>query len=180
MTATAEGRPLDTSMGFSPLEGLVMATRTGDIDPAVVSYMSQCLELPCDRIVELLNRESGLLGVSGRSSDMSALVADDSPESRLAVALYCYRARKYIGAYMAVLGGCDGIVFGGGVGENVPTVRERILSGMEWAGIQLDPALNAAARACEARLDSADGSIALYVVPVDEESALARDALMRL
>ena len=177
ITALREGQPVDTSMGFSPLEGLVMETRCGDVDPAIVPYLQQRLGksgVPQSsvQIIEWLNHEGGLAGVSGGSTDFRTLLADPSPQSRFAVDLYCYRARKYIGAYLAVLGGCDGIVFGGGVGEHVPAVRARILAALEWAGIQLDPEANAAAVGTEARISAPGGKIGVHVVPVDEEQVL--------
>jgi acetate kinase len=171
------GLPLDVSMGFSPLEGLMMATRAGDIDPAVIPHLEKRLGVSSQEIVTRLNKESGLLGVSGSTGDVSALLAETSARARLAIDLYCYRARKYLGAFLAVSGGCDGIVFGGGVGEHVPAVRERILTGMEWAGIELDPVMNAAARAGEARLSKSNTSIQLRVLPPDEAASLARAAL---
>jgi acetate kinase len=171
------GCPLDVSMGFSPLEGLMMATRAGDIDPAVIPYFEKRLGVSSQEIVTRLNKESGLLGVSGSTGDVSALLEETSARARLAIDLYCYRARKYLGAYLAVAGGCDGIVFGGGVGEHVPAVREGILKGMEWAGIELDSALNAAARGGEARLSKNLARIQLRVLPPDEAASLARAAL---
>jgi acetate kinase len=178
IAAIDRGAPIDTSMGFSPLEGLVMASRSGDIDPSVVPYLERKLGLSGDQVVERLNRESGLFGLSGGTSDMSALVAQDSAEARFAVELYCYRARKYVGAYLAALGGCDGIVFGGGVGEHVPQIRERILRSMAWAGIALDAQANEAARGAEAHVSAAASEIEVRVVPVDEEVALARAAVV--
>jgi acetate kinase len=176
ITASESGRPVDTSMGFSPLEGLVMATRSGDIDPSVVPYLQRRLATTSDRIVELLDREAGLAGLSGGESNPATLLADPAPQSQFAVELYCYRARKYIGAYFAVLGGCDGIVFGGGVGEHVPGVRERILAGMRWAGIELDTAANEAARGDEARIDTDHSAVRVLVLRVDEELVLMRAA----
>ncbi|MGH8259193.1 MAG: acetate/propionate family kinase, partial [Steroidobacteraceae bacterium] len=120
MAAIDRGRPLDTTMGFSPLEGLVMATRSGDVDPAAVPFLARKLGITADRVVELMNHESGLLGVSGTSGDLRELLEESARQStaaQFAVELYCYRARKSVGALLAVLGGCDGIVFGGGVGE---------------------------------------------------------------
>jgi acetate kinase len=177
IAAIDRGQPIDTSMGFSPLEGLVMATRAGDIDAAVVPYLAARLGRGAHEIVEMLNRQSGLLGVAGRDGDPSALLAEGSEQSRFAVELYCYRARKYVGAYLAVLGGCDGLVFGGGVGEHVPEVREMILRGMEWAGIGLDAQANSSARSGEAVIGAADSAAGIYVIPADEELALARAAL---
>ncbi|HEY6484278.1 MAG TPA: acetate/propionate family kinase [Steroidobacteraceae bacterium] len=175
--AIANGAPRDTSMGFSPLEGLVMATRSGDIDAAVVPYLQRRLSLTADSVIELLNRDSGVAGLAGSESDLGKLAADPAATSQFAVELYCYRARKYVGAYLSVLGGCDGIVFGGGVGEHVPAIRERILTGMGWAGIRLDLAANEAARGTEARIDAADGPLRVQVIRTDEEGILVRAAL---
>jgi acetate kinase len=179
VAAIERGRPLDTSMGFTPLEGLVMQTRCGDIDPSVVPYLAQRLGESCERVIERLNRESGLAGVSGRGGDMSALVGDDSPDARLAVDLFCVRARKYLGAYLALMGGCDGVAFGGGIGEHVPAVRARIIAGMEWAGISLDADRNLRA-AGEARISADASRVDVLVVAVDEEQALARAAQQAL
>jgi acetate kinase len=176
ISALLGGRPLDTSMGFSPLEGLVMATRSGNVDPAVIPYLEQRLKIPAEQLIGLLNRESGLAGISGRESNPERLLAQGDPSSRFAVELYCYRVRQYIGAYLAVLGGCDGLVFGGGVGEHVPAVRERILAGMGWAGIELDPRANEAARGAESRIDTRRAAVSIYVIPVDEELVLVRSA----
>ena len=176
ITAVANGRPLDTSMGFSPLEGLVMATRCGDLDLGVVLALLRGGATPAE-LETLLNERCGLLGVSGSSGDMRALLASAEPAARLAVDLYCYRARKYIGAYLAVLGGADAILFGGGVGENAPAVRAQILNGLEWAGIAVDAARNAAARGSEGCI-SPDGSpITAWVIPVDEARVLADEAV---
>jgi acetate kinase len=177
IAAIDHGRPLDTSMGFSPLEGLVMGTRSGDLDPAVVPHLAQRLGKTADEIVYLLNHEAGVSGLSGGHTNLEDLAADPDPQSQFAVDLYCYRARKYVGAYLTVLGGCDGIVFGGGVGEHVPAVRQRILTGLEWAGIELDAAANAAARGQEARIDSAKRPVRVQVVPVEEEGVLVRAAV---
>jgi len=176
-TAIESGRPLDTSMGFSPLEGLMMATRSGDVDPAAVAYLAEKQQVPAARIVEFLNRECGLLGVSGVSSDLRALIADPSEAARFAVELYCYRVRKCLGAYLTVLGGCEGIVFGGGVGEHMPEIRARILAPLRWLGVELDAAANEAARGGEARITQPASRIAVYVLPADEEHAIASAAL---
>jgi acetate kinase len=177
MAALAQGRPRDTSMGFSPLEGLMMATRSGDVDAAIVPYLERRLGVSSERVLEMLNERSGLAGVAGSAADPHALLADGSERARLAVELYCYRARKYLGAYLAVLGSCDGIAFGGGVGEHVPEVRARILSGLEWAGIELDPAANEAARGSESRISGARSRVGVRVIPVDEELLMVRAAL---
>jgi acetate kinase len=165
-------------MGFSPLEGLVMATRSGDIDAAVVPYLQRRLARSADEIVESLNHEAGLAGLSGGTGDLRSLLADPDSRARFAIDLYCYRARKYVGAYMTVLGGCDGIVFGGGVGEHVPAVRARILTGMQWAGIDLDTAANAACSGREGRISLPGSRVCVQVIPVDEDrvlTAAARD-----
>jgi acetate kinase len=176
ITASADGRPLDTSMGFSPLEGLVMATRSGDVDPAVVPYLEQRLQLPGEKVIELLNSRGGLAGLSASDANPTQLLAAGSVQARFAVELYCYRIRKYVGAYLAVLGGCDGIVFGGGVGEHVPEVRAQALDGLAWAGIELDAALNAAAHGGDVHLESARSTVRVCVVSTDEESVLAAAA----
>jgi acetate kinase len=173
------GKPLDTTMGFSPLEGLMMATRSGDVDPAIIPYLQHRQSRTSAQIIELLNREAGVAGVSGGITDLARLAADAAPQSQFAVDLYCYRIRKCLGAYLAVLQGCDGIVFGGGVGEHVPAVRQRILGAMEWAGIEIDPAANEAARGPEARID-AGGRVRIQVIPVDEESILVKGAVALL
>lgn len=176
VAAIDRGAPLDTSMGFTPLEGLVMATRAGDIDAAVVPHLAARLGEPAGRVIERLNREAGLLGVSERSSDLNELLDDPSPAARLAVEMYCTRARKYVGAYLALLGGCDGIVFGGGIGEHVPQARDAILRDMQWAGIVLDAKANAAARSGDARISADASRVRVWAVSVDEERRLARAA----
>jgi acetate kinase len=167
-------------MGFSPLEGLVMATRAGDVDPAVITYLLRRGRADADAVDHMLNTESGLRGVSGMSADMRELLASDAGDARLAVELYCYRARKYVGSYLAVLGGADGIAFGGGVGEHAPTVRERILTGMEWCGVALDRGRNFAARGGEARIGAAGARVDVWVLAVDEAETLAREAMAQV
>jgi acetate kinase len=178
MAAIDRGRPIETSMGFTPLEGLVMATRSGDVDPSIVPYLAARLGEPSERVIERLNSEAGLLGVSGITSDMSALIADPAPSAQLAVSMFCTRARKYLGAYLALLEGCDGIVFGGGIGEHIPEVRTRILEGMQWAGIELDPQANVQEVGEASRISAPRSGVQVYVVAVDEEQALARAALL--
>ena len=180
VTALHQGRPLDNSMGFSPLEGLVMATRSGDVDPSILPYLQHRLSLTGEQVVGMLNHDSGLLGLAGKNANPSELLADPAAQSQFAAELYCYRLRKYIGAYCAVLGGCDGIVFGGGVGEHSPEVRARTLTGMEWAGIELDEAANGAARGAEAAIQSAGSKVRVQVVPVDEELVMVRGAALVL
>lgn len=175
MTAIHAGRPLDTSMGFSPTEGLMMATRSGDVDPGLITYLQQHEGLTSAATEELLNRESGLLGVAGET-DMRALLARDDAAAKLALDMYGRRARKYLGAYLALLGGADAILFGGGVGENAPAIRERILAGMEWAGIALDVELNATVTGTEARITGPNSHTQVWVIPVDEAAMLAQAA----
>ena len=178
VTAIDRGRPLDTSMGFSPLEGLVMATRCGDLDPALVTYLQRAEGLSGDEVEQLLNERAGLLGMSGVSGDMRTL-RDESADERVrqALALYAYRARKYLGAYLAVLGGADGIVFGGGVGEHDAAVRAAVLERMDWAGIRLDAAANAATVGREGHIAEAGSAVDVRVIPVDEARVLAQEAV---
>jgi acetate kinase len=178
--AIASGRSVDTSMGFTPLEGLVMGTRSGDIDPSVVSYLARKEKSNADEVEDWLNRRSGLLGVSGASRDMRELLAREQQGDRraaLAVEMFCYRARKYIGSYLAVLGGADAVIFGGGIGEHAPTVRARICAGMEWCGLVLDPARNDALTGAEGLISADEARTHAFVLPVDEEVILVRDTL---
>jgi len=175
ITAVADGMPRDTSMGFTPLEGLVMATRAVDVDPGALLYLLRDGGMTAGALDALLNEEAGLRGLAG-DSDMRALLAATEPEARLAVELYCYRARKYLGAYLAVLGGADAILFGGGVGEHAAPVRAQILTGLEWVGVRLDATANAAADTGERRISAADSRVEAWIVPVDEEAILAQEA----
>ena len=166
-------------MGFSPLEGLVMSTRSGDIDASLVTFLERTAGFTAEGLERVLNMQSGLLGLSGLSGDMRTLLASTSRDAEFAIELYCYRIRKYIGAYIAVLGGIDVIAFGGGVGEHSPEVRERVLADMEWCGVTLDHARNDAARGTEetdARISSSSSPVDVWVVAVDEGAVLAREA----
>lgn len=177
MTAIRDGVAVDTSMGFSPVEGLVMATRSGDVDPGLLPFLQRVEALSLSQLELLLNQGSGLLGLSGVSGDMQQLLALDTEEARLAVDVYCYRARKYLGAYLAVLGGADAIVFGGGVGENTPLVRARILAGAEWCGLRLDTERNEGTVGHEGRITADDSAIEAWVLPVDEATVMAEEGL---
>jgi acetate kinase len=177
VTAIEDGIPRDTSMGFSPTEGLVMATRCGDIDPGLVLFLQRHEGWSAAHTEHLLNEQSGLLGVSGVSADMRTLLDSNDEHARLAVDLYCYRARKYIGAYMAVLGLPHAILFGGGVGENLPEIRRRILDGLSWCGLKLDTEANAASGETERRISTSASRVQAWVMPVDEESVLAQEAV---
>lgn len=177
-TASTGGSPIDTSMGFTPLEGLIMGTRSGDIDPSIPAYLAKREELSARQVDALLNHESGLLGLSGRSSDIRDLIdaarAGDRA-SGLAVRAFCYRVRKYVGAYLAVLGGADALIFGGGIGEHQPEIRASICEGFEWAGLTVDAELNESSIGIEASISAAGSRMEVYVVPVDEASIIARD-----
>ena len=173
------GKSIDTSMGFTPLEGLVMGTRSGDIDPGIVGWLAGHEGADVESVVEWLNKRSGLLGVSGTTSDMRTLLTqrEIDPAANLAVELFCYRVRKYIGGYMAALGdvgGAQAIVFGGGIGEHAAYVRERILLGMEWCGIEVDSGRNAAN---EERISTDGSTCAVYVVAVEEALLIARQTV---
>jgi acetate kinase len=173
------GDSVDTSMGFTPLEGLVMGTRSGDIDPAILDFVAAKEGLSLHEVDSMLNKQSGLLGLSGLTADMRELLAEEAEHNdrraRLAVDLFCYRIKKYLGAYLAAMNGADAIVFAGGIGENSAEVRARICVGLEWLGISLDPERNAAVVGAEGRIDR-DGSRAeLWVIPTDEELLIARD-----
>jgi acetate kinase len=172
------GKTVDTSMGFTPLEGLVMGSRSGDLDPAILLHVMSKEELGPSELNALLNKHSGLLGVSGLSNDMRKLLeaeAAGNDRAKLAVDLFCYRLRKYVAAYVGVLGGLDALVFTGGIGENSPDVRARSVEGLRAIGIAIDPGLNAAARGREADIAPAGAACRVQVVPTNEELLIARD-----
>lgn len=178
--ALRAGRSVDTSMGFTPLEGLVMGTRSGDLDPAILDFIGIKEGMNPQELDAMLNKQSGLLGLSGLTADMRELLdeegANNDRRSRLAIDIFCYRARKYIGAYIAALNGVDAIVFAGGIGENSPTVRERICADMDWLGIQTDSARNADLHdGAEGRFDRDGARVELWTIPTDEELLIARD-----
>lgn len=175
MAAVAHGRCVDTSMGLTPLEGLVMGTRSGDLDPGVIAHVGKATGRDPYEVIADLNRASGLLGLSG-SSDMREILerrANGDPRARLAVEVVCHRVRRYIGAYLAVLGRCDAIVFTGGIGERSAEIRAGVLGGLDWFGIALDPTRNAR----DDPIVSAEAArVAVLVVPTDEEGEIARQA----
>jgi acetate kinase len=199
-TASRDGRAVDTSMGFSPLEGLVMATRPGDVDPGVLLYLMRH-GYGVDALDALLEHESGLRGLGG-DGDLRQLAARQDDAARLALDVYVRRARKYLGAYLVALGGCDAIAFGGGVGEHAPTIRAAICDGLAWAGITIDDARNRAASGDSggarggtvvgasggtvggasggARRIDAGGAVAVWVVPVDEAAVMRDEAIALL
>lgn len=174
------GESVDTSMGFTPLEGLVMGTRSGDLDPAILDYLAAKEGLSLSQVEAILNKQSGLLGISGLTGDMRELL-DEAREhgdrrARLAIDLFCYRVRKYVGAYLAALDGAEAIVFAGGIGENAASVRAAICDGLRWMGAELDPERNAATvDGAEGRIDTGTGRLQLWVIPTDEELLIARD-----
>jgi acetate kinase len=175
VAAIKDGESVDTSMGFTPLEGLVMGTRCGDIDPAVVPYLMQRENLSVKEIDSLMNKSSGLLGLSESTNDMREIedeALNGSKPHLLALEVFCRRLRKYIGAYAAVMEGLDVIVFTGGIGENSPMVREKSTTGLDYMGVSIDRAKNEAAE----RLIST-GSVRVLVIPTNEELAIARDTM---
>ncbi len=179
--AIKAGRSLDTSMGMTPLEGLVMGTRSGDLDPALVGVIAQKEGLSTSEVESLLNTQSGLLGISGLTNDMRELQAEmkehDDRRVRLAIEIFCYRARKYIGGFLAVMGGADAVVFTGGIGENAPDIRARICAGMEWAGLKLDSTKNERTVGCEGPISADDSKLLAFAIPTDEELLIARDTV---
>ena len=178
------GRSIDTSMGFTPLEGLVMGTRCGDIDPALVGFLAAATGVSCGDVESMLNKQSGLLGLSGLSSDMRTLLQatrEGHRGARLAVETFCYRARKYLAAYLAAVGRAEAVVFSGGIGEHAPQVRSWICSGMEWCGLILDEAANEAADKIRAgtvvRISGPGSKPAVCVAGIEEEKMIARETV---
>jgi len=172
MAAVSNGRPLDTSMGFTPAGGLVMGTRSGDLDPGLLCFLAKTDNRTVQQVRQLVNHESGLLGVSGISSDVRDLLTQEAHDPRAAdaIALFCYQARKWIGAFTAALGGLDCLVFAGGIGENSPIIRERICSGLGFLGLYLDPVANAH----PAPVISGPGSrVMVRVIRTDEQMMIA-------
>ena len=179
--AIRNGSPVDTSMGMTPLEGLVMGTRSGDVDPAVVNLIATKEGLSTHEVEALLNTQSGLLGISGLTNDMRVLQQElkehDDRRVRLAIEVFCYRAKKYIGAYLACMGGAGGVVFTGGIGENSPVVRARICEGLEWFGLKLDKNKNEQTVGKEERITTEVSRLHAFVIPTDEELLIARDTV---
>jgi acetate kinase len=180
VTAIKNGHSVDTSMGFTPLSGLVMGTRCGDIDPSILFYLVEKEELPLNHLHAMLNRNSGLLGMSGYAADMRDLIQEAENGDRRceqAIESFCYRAKQYIGSYVATLNGCDGIVFTAGIGENSPYIRAKICSGMEYLGIELDSERNENPdKTREYRISSDSSKVSVWVIPTDEELVIALDA----
>jgi acetate kinase len=179
LAAVRDGQSIDTSMGFTPAAGLVMSTRSGDLDPGLLSFLVRSEQMTPAQFDQMVNHKSGLLGISGISSDMRDLLARKTTDVRAAeaVALFCYQAKKWIGAYAAALGGVDTLVFAGGIGENAPPVRALICEGLGFLGIKLSPLRNAK----NAPLISPDsGRVAVRVIRTDEELMIARSIIRLL
>jgi acetate kinase len=180
--AIKAGRSIDTSMGLTPLEGLIMGTRSGDIDPTIVDFLAVKEGLSTNEIETLLNKQSGLVGISGLTNDMRDLLAEvqenDDRRAKLAIAMFCYRVRKYIGAYLAAMGGADAIVFTGGIGQNSSELRSMICQDLEWFGVKLDQELNRMMiEGREGIISKDDSRLTIYVIPTDEELLIARDTV---
>jgi acetate kinase len=174
--AIRNGRSVDTSMGLTPLEGLMMGTRCGDLDPAAALHLMRKEGWTPDQLEAFLNKQCGLAGVSGMSADTRTLVkAIDKPNADLAIRMFCYRVRKYIGAYLAVLGGADAILFGGGIGEDTALVRKRICADLGWCGAILDENRNNEANDHELMISTSSSPIAIWVVPTQEGLMMARE-----
>lgn len=178
-TASVGDRPIATSMGFTPLEGLVMGTRSGDFDPGAMLYVMEKAGLTTEAMLRALNEKSGLLGLSGRTADMRELLALEQAQNSaamLAIEVFCRRARHYLGAFLAELGGADAIVFGGGIGENCPDIRTRIAGRLEWAGIRLGTPSTPAATTGIVSLHDPASRVAVFAIPVDEAAVMAEEA----
>ncbi len=173
--AILRGRSVDTSMGYSPLEGLVMGTRAGDLDPGILTHLLRQGHSLHD-LERVLNRESGLKALAG-TADMRELLRRNDEAAELAVEIFCYRIRKRVGAYLAALEGAEAVVFTGGIGENAPEVRRRACEPLGWAGVRLDAERNGRG---EVRITSDDASLPVYVIPTDEERLIARETLALL
>ncbi len=183
VAAVKHGKCIDTSMGLTPLEGVMMGTRSGDIDGGAVAFIQKKLGLDADGISNLLNKKSGVQGITGISSDMreiDAAAENGDKKAILALDMYNYRIKKYVGAYAAAMGGADIIVFTAGVGENQASMRSEVCKGMEWMGIKLDEEKNAKVRGVEAIISTEDSPVTVVVIPTDEELVIASDTMSLL
>ncbi|HUG43122.1 MAG TPA: acetate kinase [Acidobacteriota bacterium] len=179
MAAVLNGRSIDTSMGLTPLPGLVMGTRCGDVDPSIIFYLIEKEEMSLNEVHSLLNRYSGLLGLSGFAADMRLLLEEAEKGDRRcqeAIEVFCYQARGFLGRYFAVLNGCDAIVFTAGIGENSPEIRRRVCSGLENLGVRLDPERNQEAAGKEMKISADDSRVQVWAIPTNEELVIAIDA----
>ena len=180
IAAVENGRCVDTSMGLTPLEGLMMGTRSGDIDAGAVTFLQKKLGLDADGMSDLLNKKSGILGVTGISSDMREIedaIEHGNERAKMGLDMYNYRIKKYIGAYAAAMGGCDIIVFTAGVGENQYSTREAACEGLEYMGVKLDVEKNKTIRGEEAVISTPDSKVTVCVIPTDEELMIATDTM---
>lgn len=180
IAAVDGGKCVDTSMGLTPLEGLMMGTRSGDIDGGAITFLQKKLNLDADGMSNLLNKKSGVVGISGVSSDMrevDAAAAEGNEMAKTALDMYNYRIKKYVGAYTAAMGGCDIIVFTAGVGENQASMREEVCENMEWMGIKLDKEKNNTVHGEEAVISTPDSKVTVVVIPTDEELMIATDTM---
>lgn len=178
ITAVKDGKSIDTSMGLTPVEGLMMGTRVGDVDPGALTFIMDKEHLDTKQLSNLINKKSGVLGISGISSDMrdiDAAIAEGNERAKLALDMYIYRIIKYIGAYTAVLNGVDIIVFTGGVGENQQPLRKAVCEHLSYLGVKIDDAVNASSRGEEKVISAADSKVKVVVIPTDEELMIARD-----
>jgi acetate kinase len=181
ITAIKHGQSVDTSMGLTPVEGLIMGTRSGDVDPGIVTFIMQKESVDAATANTILNKHSGILGITGISSDMrevtDAAYKQNNPRAKLGLDMYHYRIKKYIGAYAAAMGGLDILVFTGGVGENSDDTRREVCTDMEFLGIKIDPQLNNGLRGKEQIISSSDSKVKVLVVPTNEELEIAKDTM---
>lgn len=181
ITAIKDGKSIDTSMGFTPLSGLIMGTRSGDIDPSILFYLIEKEEMPLNHLHALLNRSSGLLGMSGYAADMRDLISEAENGDRRceqAIDAYCYKAKQFIGSYTATLNGCDALIFTAGIGENSSHIRSKICKNLEYLGIEIDEDRNRNKPSSEKefRISTDSSKVEVYVIPTDEEMVIAIDA----
>jgi acetate kinase len=180
ISASIGGKCVDTSMGLTPLEGLIMGTRSGDLDPAILEYLCNHENMTISEMLNVLNKKSGILGMSGISSDFRDLIAEVDKGNQIAkdtLDAYAYRVAKYIGSYVAAMNGVDAIAFTAGVGENNARIRKMILSYFNYLGIEVDDAANEAAVGETKMISTADSKVKVVVLPTNEELAIARDTL---
>ena len=183
IAAVKDGKCIDTSMGLTPLEGLMMGTRSGDIDGGAITFIQKKLGLDADGMSNLLNKKSGMLGITGISSDMREIDAaceEGNERAKLAIEMYNYRIRKYIGAYAAAMDGCDIIVFTAGVGENQASMREKVCEGLSFMGVKIDAEKNSGIHGEEAVISTPDSKVTVVVIPTDEELMIATDTMALL
>jgi len=176
VTATDHGWPIETSMGFSPLGGVMMGTRSGDLDPAVVLHLIEKGKYSAAQLSAILHEQSGLRAVSGESGDFETLMRSKTPAATLAIAMFCHQLRAYVGAYLAVLGGAHAIVFGGGIGEHAPSIRAQVLAQLDWAGVRISHERNHSSNAGPKPIHADDSAVDVWVIPTDEERVMADHA----